>query len=566
MRKTLNINLGGMAFIIDENAFELLHNYLEALKQKFNNEAERTEIMNDIENRIAEMLGKKLAGNKEVLSVEDVQMVMDVMGKPEDIAGEETTETTTGASTTSTSAANTGAPVHRKLFRDTDDAKIGGVISGLCHYFGISDPVWARIAAIILIPLTSGSIILLYLLLIIVVPKAITAAEKLQMKGEPVNISTIEKEIKDAAGRATDSVHKFVKEQNFFERLWDIVVSLFRVFWKIIAGFAIFIGLIILLALIPTVFSIPYIGHTLFTQAPGLVADSPSSVTLFAVGIFLLIGIPVIAIIYGALRFIFGRKNEGAPWFKWVLLGLWWVGVALVGITAYRTGMDFRSTGVKKDDYVLMQTGNNLYVQLTDSLGNKLKDDDDEDRGFNMGPEGVFINGVNINDIELIDIGKPSLQIMPSANDSFYVQETVSSQGRNKNDALRNAGNVIYNFSQKDSMLNLPYSAYLDKHNKWRGQDITIKIAVPVGKKIRFADNIDRWAATVKGTSSYDDTQFANTVWTVEKGKVICLEGENHKNSERKVKKHDKKSKKEDKNDDDDSDNKNDKSDSDKDF
>ena len=69
MRKTLNINLGGMAFIIDENAFELLHNYLEALKQKFNNEAERAEIMNDIEARIAELLNQKLENRKEVIRV-----------------------------------------------------------------------------------------------------------------------------------------------------------------------------------------------------------------------------------------------------------------------------------------------------------------------------------------------------------------------------------------------------------------------------------------------------------------------------------------------------------------
>jgi phage shock protein PspC (stress-responsive transcriptional regulator) len=77
------------------------------------------------------------------------------------------------------------------LFRDPDDAKVSGVISGLCHYFGINDPVWLRIAAVILIPLTSGSIILVYLLMAIVVPKANTSAEKLQMKGEPINISTI---------------------------------------------------------------------------------------------------------------------------------------------------------------------------------------------------------------------------------------------------------------------------------------------------------------------------------------------------------------------------------------
>ena len=171
MRKTLNINLGGLAFIIDENAFELLHNYLEALKRKFNNEAERAEIMNDIEARIAEMLNQRLEKSKEVIGVEDVQFVTDAMGKPEDIAGEETEEggaTTTGStqSATTTSSAAT-APVKKRLFRDPDDAKVGGVISGLCHYFGIADPVWMRIAALILIFFTSGTILLVYILLLV---------------------------------------------------------------------------------------------------------------------------------------------------------------------------------------------------------------------------------------------------------------------------------------------------------------------------------------------------------------------------------------------------------------
>ena len=89
MRKTLNINLGGMAFIIDENAFELLYNYLETLKRKFNNEAERDEIINDIEARLAELLSQKMGNRKEVLSIEEVSYVIGLMGKPEDIAGDE---------------------------------------------------------------------------------------------------------------------------------------------------------------------------------------------------------------------------------------------------------------------------------------------------------------------------------------------------------------------------------------------------------------------------------------------------------------------------------------------
>ena len=124
MRKTLNINLGGLAFIIDENAFDLLHNYLEALKRKFGNESERDEIINDIEARIAEMLNHRLADRKEVVSVEDVQFVMDAMGKPEDIAGEEPGTSTSGASGTSAQSATAGASgPSKRLFRDPDDAR-----------------------------------------------------------------------------------------------------------------------------------------------------------------------------------------------------------------------------------------------------------------------------------------------------------------------------------------------------------------------------------------------------------------------------------------------------------
>ena len=225
MRKTLNINLGGIAFIIDENAFEFLHNYLEALKRKFNNEAERTEIINDIESRIAEMLNERLQSRKEVIAIEDVQFVTDAMGRPEDIAGEEPAETGNGASQNSASATTTSsaasAPVKKRLFRDPDDAKIGGVISGLCHYFGIADPTWMRIAALVFIYFTAGTIILIYFLLLIIVPKAQTAAEKLQMKGEPININTIEKEIKEAASKAGESVNEFMHDQNIIELICD---------------------------------------------------------------------------------------------------------------------------------------------------------------------------------------------------------------------------------------------------------------------------------------------------------------------------------------------------------
>lgn len=537
MKKTLNINLGGFAFIIDENAFELLHNYLEALKRKFKSETERDEILHDIEARIAEMLNAKLAGRKEVISIVEVQAVVDAMGKPEDIAGEDTepvaSATAAEQSTTYTTPPVYTAPVKKRLFRDADDAKVGGVIAGLCHYFGINDPAWMRIAAIILIFVTSGAIILLYLLLLIVVPKALTSAEKLQMKGEPVNINTIEKEIKDAATRTGESINGIVNDNSFFEKMWNLVVVVTLLFLKFIAGIIIFVALAALTLLLLALFGVTVVGNEILNSAPHLLVNNPGIITMAKIGAALFIGAPLIGIVYAALRGLLGKGRGRAPWLKWVLLAAWWVGVFMIGYVAVQTGMEFKTTGTKRQQVALMQPANGtLTVQLTDSAGVKLPITEDEDDKVN--PGGIIIHGHDITDgNEPIIVDEPSLQLMPSVNDSFYVETIVNAQGRNKADAIKNTTYAPYGFSQTDSMVNLPGLVILDRNGKYRAQNVKVRIHIPEGKQISFADNIDRWAATVKGDGSYDDTYFANTTWTVENGKVKCIRGENHFNAEK---------------------------------
>lgn len=537
MRKTLNINLGGIAFIIDENAFELLHNYLEALKAKFKSETERDEIINDIEARIAEMLNQKLGDRKEVVSMDDVQYVTGIMGKPEDIAGEEVSSPGNASNAATTSTAYTsGTPVKKRLFRDPDDAKVGGVISGLCHYFGINDPVWVRLAVVILCFVSFGTMILIYFLLLIVIPKAYTSAEKLQMKGEPVNISTIEKEIKDAAHRTGESLNNLRNEDGILSKIGHIIVTVFTFFAKLVAGFIIFIGLVVLFALIAGMLGVTIAGNALFTEAPRLLVDNPFTITLFNIGVVLFVAAPVIGIIYAALRAILGTKGR-APWLKWTLLTAWWIGVFLIGYAVIENIGNFNSSGTKHEQVALMQPANgNILVQLTDSTGNKFsKDDEGSNEDFHIGFGGVYIDGEDLRDASSIHIGKPNLQLLPSANDSFYVEKIISSKGKSKNDAVKNTEYVVYNFSQKDTVLNLPAATLLQKNGKYRAQDVRIRISIPEGKRVSFADNIDHWAATVKGDNNYDDTYFANTTWTTEGGKVKCVKGENHFNAGEKI-------------------------------
>lgn len=533
MKKTLNINLGGMAFVIDESAFTLLHNYLEALKRKFNNEQEREEIINDIEARIAEMLNEKLGTRKEVLSEQDVEYVIGLMGKPEDIAGDEPTAETTNAGATQQNTTTSGTystpqgPVKKRLFRDPDDAKIGGVISGLCHYFGINDPAWVRIAALVLIPITSGSIIMLYLILLIVVPKAYTSAEKLQMKGEPVNIDNIKREVQDAAGRFTDTVTG-LNSDGFFQKLGKIVVELAKAFGKIVAVFMILVAFGGLATVLLGFGTFLIFGTTPLSGVTHLLVNNSTTVTLFSIGFLLFCAAPLIGIIYTSFKIVLGSTAR-VRWLKWALLGMWLTGLVLLLFTGYETVINFKDSSTVKDDYVLMQpSGNTLYVQLADSTANgwvdvktadNSDDEDDDENNFT-----VVVNGRNLNDINRYKIGKPGLQLTTSDNDSFYVSKIVTSRGSSRGNAIKNAQLVLYSFSQTDSVLKLSDRIELAKdQGKWRAQNVKIRIAVPKGKQIKFAGNIDEISAIVKGDNSYDDTYFANTTWTNEDGKIKCL-------------------------------------------
>lgn len=529
MNKTVNINLAGMAFIMDDNAYEVLHQYLEALRHKFVNAAEREEIMNDIEARMAEMLNAKKTPGKQVINIEDINEVVGIMGRPEDIAGDEEPQAGSAKAQTGTQERVQSGPVKRRLFRDPDDKKVSGVISGLCHYFGINDPVWLRLAFVGLCFLSFGTMILIYFILMIVIPEADTAAEKLQMKGEPVNISTIEKEVKEAATRAGDSIRDFGSNSTFFEKAGHHILTIIMGITKVIAGIAAFAGLVLLAVLVASLFGVSIAGGGLFTQAPAILFDGPNTILLFKTGLIFFVGSIVAVAVYAVLRLVFGKRTQVRP-LKWVLLATWWTGVILIGVAGYKIGASYKSSATVKYDVPVMQpAGGHLMVQLSDSVGNKYMEEDQGDHeDFNFSLFGFEVNGTDIEGLDKITIGEPSLQLMPSPNDSFYIYTFITARGSSKQDADKNTSYVIYKVMQTDTLVSLPALTLLDGKGKWRAQNVKVRIAIPEGKKLSFADNIDHWAATVKGNSFYDDTYFNNTTWTTENGRVKCLEGENH--------------------------------------
>jgi len=192
MNKTVTINIAGLFFHIDEDAYIKLSDYLDAIKNSLNTEG-KEEIISDIESRIAEIFSEKIDPKTGVISMIDVENIIQIMGQPEDYRLDDENESQ-GESNQYKKEDNY-TQRQRKLFRDPEKRVLGGVLSGLANYFGI-DVVWIRVLFILLI-FVYGSSIIIYPILWIIIPKAKTVADILEMKGEPVNISNIEKQVRE---------------------------------------------------------------------------------------------------------------------------------------------------------------------------------------------------------------------------------------------------------------------------------------------------------------------------------------------------------------------------------
>jgi len=195
MKITVSINLGGYSFNIDEDAYAELKRYLKNLEIHFAGEESSSEILSDIEARMSELFRGRLNSYKHVISIDDVRYAISVLGTPEDISDNEGTSAREKFS----------SPGYHRMYRDPDHRVIGGVCAGMGAYWNI-EPWIVRIIFFVL-AMMGGLGIVIYLILYIVLPEAKTTAQKIEMKGEPVNIHNI----KDSVKKEFDTVTKNMK-------------------------------------------------------------------------------------------------------------------------------------------------------------------------------------------------------------------------------------------------------------------------------------------------------------------------------------------------------------------
>ncbi len=206
MKQTRTANIAGINFYLDEDAYQTLDNYLKELRKHFKNQEGAAEIISDIENRIAELFQQKIKNPQTVITLEEVNEIIAILGKPGDFDNEDSEESTTTGKKHKT----------KRLYRDMDDRILGGVCSGLGAYLNL-DQVIVRI--IFIVATLSGISILVYLAMWIIIPPALTTAEKLEMQGDPVNIDNIEKTIRKEMDHLKDKLNDLSeKAKNTFKR------------------------------------------------------------------------------------------------------------------------------------------------------------------------------------------------------------------------------------------------------------------------------------------------------------------------------------------------------------
>lgn len=352
MKKTLTVNLNGIVYHIDEDAYELLSVYLDNLRQHFSKTPGSHEILMDMESRISEIFNEYLTTAGQVITISHVEQLIARLGKPEELATDTVEETTDKDTRHQTEErVSSGSAQQKRLFRDTVEKMLGGVCAGIAAYLDVA-PLWIRIGFILLALFTKLlPMLAIYGVLWVLIPEAHSATDRLKMKGNPINMETIGQTVSDTFHKVSQEI----KPQTLFERILQGITTL-AVFC--VKAILILIGI----CLLPLAFIVLFIAVVFFLSAAGIlisiptwIASSINYIDWTQIGqhpaytfslIFcwiLIVGIPVYALVVSLLQ-VFGSKVRVSSGWKIFLFLLWSV-VLIIGTALVCTAPFFIPSG-----------------------------------------------------------------------------------------------------------------------------------------------------------------------------------------------------------------------------
>lgn len=650
MKKVININFQGRVIPIEENAYDLLKNYVESLRKHFANEEGRDEIINDIEGRIAELFGETLKKGSTCISEEDVNTIIASMGRPEDFDDEEANVKSqlSGEEKTSQNQYNyqqsseiprgrlyrdendkivggvcSGIAAYlrvdssivrfvfailifgaglsvlfyfllwiilpkknldhtitntKKLYRNPDEKVIAGVASGLASYFNIA--VWIP-RLIFVLPLATsilgktishaiwwhtgsfpsfifgsftGTLTIIYIILWAVIPEAITASEKLEMKGEKVDLNSIKNTIQEDLEGFRTRAEKAGKEFSEKAKVWSsdftqttnqagkrftsevnagiirstgrigsVIGIIFKAFFLFVAGT---IAFALIMALIAGLIG----GASVLPLKDFLIGGFTSNIllTLSLVGFVL---VPIVALIVFIVRRTMGIKTKN-NYLGAIFAGLWTIGLFAAIMLVITTAKGFKARNRVEENIAINQPTTGKLIIKASNDGSEVYDntymnvnfDDDFDNndneiGFGISGDSLLVRTVRIG-------------VVKSADSLFHVRLVKFSRGINGSDAKELASHLQYSIKQNDGELVLPDGFAISKKDKYHFQQMLVVIEVPVGKKIEKDITLNRFHSFgINGSRKYgyemnwDDTWDNNYQWGDNKEFMMTAKG-----------------------------------------
>ena len=457
MKKTTYINLSGMAFKIEEDAYERLGSYLDAIETRLGQE-EASETLNDIESRMAEIFSGVLHLSDKAITIEDVEEVIKTLGNPDDFGVNEP------ENKEKPNRKKKETFKSRRLYRDPNNRILGGICTGLGTYFNI-DPVLFRI--LFLLGIFSGVGVIAYIILWIIIPKAMTIEQHAQMTAGYDSSSSRRRTASYNREQNPDSSRIF-KGLRIFLGILIVVGTTFAMFGLTIAFFVSNLRI-----------STKGVHIGWVNEFMSVFFDSTSSVyALF--GVALIIVIPIIMIFYAGLHLIFNFKRSG----KLVSLAgffIWLAGIGFIAFAAINTASQFNECAiVTQTDELQPFEGDTIFLKSTPfenyskSMfnGSNFKVVMRDKRVEKDDRTTVYVNK------QMIVEGRPIIHIINNT-EKFAVTVERESRGRNTVNAEENALNIEYFWYQKENELFVDRIFSLVEGTQIRGHRLIVKIEIP---------------------------------------------------------------------------------------
>jgi phage shock protein PspC (stress-responsive transcriptional regulator) len=585
MKKVININFQGRVIPIEEPAYDELRKYIESLRHYFRNEEGRDEIINDIENRIAELFTNRLAKeNNNCITEGDLESIIASIGRPEDFEQADNehrqheTESKSEANPKPLSASEPrgsfyrnsndtviagvcsgvahylkidptivrllfaiitfggfgsgiliyivlwivlperalNANVKRRLFRNPDSKILGGVCSGLSSYFNIATwiPRLIFLSPILLgflnklfwgpaifftIPF-GGTLFLAYLILWIVLPIATTASEKLEMRGEKVDLAsirdTVREELQDlntkmskAGEKLETKAKEWGQEASETAGNWTASITqtskrngvghaigmMFKIFFLFIASVVAFALLMALMGLL--------LSASVLLPFQSFILDGWREQASAAGMLILFLGLPIVALVIWLIRRIIGVRSKNK--FLGYAFGTLWA-LGWVSVFAFFSLMGRHFTKRSETEKILsinQPTNGSLDIRLGKYPGRFETIDwfDDEDDAPAVSPnnDSLILNTVRI-------------RVSRSTDSLYRLKIFKAARGESSMEAEETAEKIVFQPLQEDSVIYLPKGFAIAAADKFRNQQVIVVIEVPMGKTIRI-DGSTEW-------------------------------------------------------------------------